>query len=114
MTPPANSPPAVNLLVAGTSLAALERVPPYADQLWKLVHAVEGRCLLVSGLFLGRLGEAFDRLGLAEVARSEIGRYETATAPPESVYLRYHAVALFEHLGRLLGTLAAFVREHLE
>jgi hypothetical protein len=109
------APPRIpNLLVAETVLAALGRVPSYADDLWARVHVLEGRCIRASGLHLVRAGEVFERLGLAEVARSEIEHHQAATGPPGSLYLRYHAVALFEHLGRVVAALAALVRDGLE
>jgi len=108
-------PPTVpNLLVAYTVLLPLERTPPVADALWAKVHAVEGRCVRVSGLVLRAFAETFERIGLAEVARSEVDRYASKDAPPGSIYLRFHTIALFEHLGKALQSLSAFVREFWE
>jgi hypothetical protein len=110
----AKPPPPPNLLVAYTVLFPLARVPPYAEALWTRVHSIEGRCVRCSGLFLRAFAEAFERIGLAEVARSEIDRYADRDAPPGSIYLRYHTIALFEHLSRALVALASFVREFYE
>ncbi|HVY62014.1 MAG TPA: hypothetical protein VHF22_10195, partial [Planctomycetota bacterium] len=112
MTRPAPQVP--NLLVSDTTLEALGRVPPSANDLWRRVHAVEGRCIRASGLFLAKMGEVYERLGLAEVARSEVDHYQAAARPPGSIYLRYHAVALLEHAGRIVALAAALAREVFE
>ena len=112
--PAPKPPPVPNLLVAYTVLFPLARVPMYAEMLWSKVHSLEGRCVRVSGLFLRTFADAFERIGLAEVARSEIERYASKDGPPGSIYLRYHTIALFEHVARSLTALASFVREFWE
>ncbi len=114
MSAPSARPPIPNLLVEGTALAGLARVPDYAGELWARIHVAEGRVVQTNGLLCDRFSESFDRLGLAEVARAEIERFRTGLVPPRSIWLRYHAVALFEHLGRLLRALSTLVREHYE
>lgn len=97
---------AANLLIAGTTLDLLGRAPAYAADLWARVHRGE----LASGLFVRSFSEAFDRLGLAEVAREGVRRHaEEERSPP----LRYHTVALVEHAARVVLAMRRFAAELL-
>jgi hypothetical protein len=103
----------MNRLVEGGTLALLGRVPAWADRLWALVHRREGGAVLASGLFVRRMGEALDRLGLIEIAREGVRRHATGERSPGAALLRYHAVALFEHAARAVRAARALATEFL-
>ncbi|MHC4829678.1 MAG: hypothetical protein ACYTFT_04880, partial [Planctomycetota bacterium] len=99
-------PTAPNLLVRGTTLAQIDRVPPYATELWKRVHRRVGRSVQASRRHLDPLGAIFERLGLALIVRKHIARFSG-----EGLDLKLHSVMLFEMLGGALDRLGRFVQD---
>ncbi len=104
------SDPEPNLISDGTYLGSLDRVPGSVERLWTASARREGSCVRASGLVVRLFGDAFDKLGLAEMAREEVARHATSGTGPGPARLRYHLYALVDRAGGSLAALAAFVR----